>query len=475
MRRALLSWRVWVHLLVLRPLLRLVFGVSVEGRENLAGLERFVLAANHNSHLDVLLLFGVLPVERIPATRPVAAEDYFRRRRVLFRVVDALLRPIWVVRGERTGAAVETMARTLESGGSIIIFPEGTRGEPGTIGRFRTGVARLAERHRDVPTIPVFLHGPERALPRDSTVPLPIWNRVIIGPARTFGPECPDVARALESMVRELSESETAGRHRRIERPRRCLVLAVLGIDGSGKSTVSRGVAEALSARERVCRVSDRLEFYEGGVCRTVRSLPSEQVRQALGRYAKAAGTLKRYKIPKLAELLLRDHLLAELRRWHRPDVAVTDGSPVINLTAWARLYREELFDPRVSAAVLRALTGGEAGPETAGLGELAALRRLRLARLSLPDAVVMLDVDPAEAVRRIRARGEPLQVHETEEKLSRLREAYHMVCEVLRDEFALPVGILDGSLEPESSTSSVLGLIEAARARRVTDGSRRD
>ena len=476
MPRALLSWRVWMHLLVLRPLLRLVFGVIVEGREHLAGLEQFVLAANHNSHLDVLLLFNVLPVAKIPSTRPVAAADYFRRRRVLYRVVDAVFRPIWVVRGEGAGTALDAMARTLESGGSILIFPEGTRGTPGEIGRFRSGVGRLAERNPELPTIPVFLHGPERALPRNSTVPLPIWNRVIIGPARYFGPKCPDVARSLEAMVRELSESETAGRHRRIERPRRCLTLAVLGIDGSGKSTVSRAVAVALSERDRVCRVGDRLEFYEGGVCRTVRALPSEQVRQALGRYAKTAKTLKHYKIPKLAELLLRDHLLDELRRWHRPDVAVTDGSPVINLTAWARLYREELFDPRVSAAVLRALTGSEAESDQAGmpeLPELATLKRLRLARLSLPDAVVMLDVDPAESVRRIQARGEPVQAHETEEKLTRLRGAYRMVCDVLREEFALPVAILDGSLDPDRLTASTLRLVEETRERRRTDDDR--
>jgi 1-acyl-sn-glycerol-3-phosphate acyltransferase len=477
-RRALLSLRVWLHLLLLRPLLRLLFGVSVEGRNNLAGLEQFIVAANHNSHLDVLLLFSVLPVRLIPSTRPVAAGDYFRRRPVLFRVVDYLFRPIWIDRGEKSGAAMRAMARTLATGGSVIIFPEGTRGAPGKIGRFRSGVGRLAERHPDVPTIPVFLCGPEKALPKDSAVPLPIWNRVIIGPARHFGSDCPEIAGSLESMVRELSESETATRHRRIERPRSCFTLAVLGIDGSGKSTLSQRAAMALSATRRVCRVSDRLEFYEDGVCRTVRALPSEQLRQALGRYAKTARSLKHYKIPKLAELLLRDHLLRELRRWHRPDIAVTDGSPVINLTAWARLYKEDLFDRRVSAAAMRILTGRDAGcgDTSAGLRELpelAALERLHLARLSLPDAVVLLDVDPAESVRRIHARGEPVQAHETEEKLSRLREAYLMVCEVLRDEFDLPVAILDGSLDPASLTSSALQLVAATRDREVTDAGR--
>ena len=234
-RRTILSLRVWIHLLLLRPLLRLLFGVSVEGRKNLVGLDQFIIAANHNSHLDVLLLFSVLPRRKITSTRPVAAGDYFGRRRVLFRIVDYLFRPIWVVRGEKSGAAMEAMTRTLAAGESIVIFPEGTRGATGEIGRFKTGVGRLAERFPNVPSIPVFLCGPEKALPKDSAVPLPIWNRVLIGPPQRFGPDCTNIAGSLEAMVRELSESETAHRHRRIQRPKSCFTLAVVGIDGSGK------------------------------------------------------------------------------------------------------------------------------------------------------------------------------------------------------------------------------------------------
>ena len=470
----ILSLRVWIHLLLLRPLLRLLFGVSVEGRKNLVGLDQYIIAANHNSHLDILLLFSVLPISKITRTRPVAAGDYFGRRRVLFRVVDYLFRPIWILRGEKSAAAMEAMTQTLAAGESIIIFPEGTRGAAGEIGRFKTGVGRLAGRFTDVPSIPVFLCGPEKALPKSSAVPLPIWNRVLIGPPQRFGPDCTDIAGSLEAMVRELSETETANRHRRIERPKRCFVLAVIGIDGSGKSTLSRRVAMALSEGGTICRVSDRLEFYENGVCRTVHALPSERLRQALGKYAKTAKSLQRYKVPKLAELLLRDHLLGEACRWHRPAVAVMDGSPLINLTAWARLYKEELFDPRFSAAAIRILTGqdepGATPPELEHLPELSALRRLRLTHLNLPDAVVMLDVDPELCVRRIHERGKRVQAHETEERLSKLREAYLMVCETVRTELDLPVAILDGKLDPDSLASSALQLVASTRRDEVSD-----
>ena len=255
--RPLLAPRTWLHLLVLRPLLRLLFGISVEGREHLAGLDRFILASNHNSHLDVPLLFSVLPPRRLAALRPVAARDYFDERPLLFRFVNLLFRPVWIDRAGPSDRAVDAMLAALEAGDNLIIFPEGTRGAPGKIGRFRSGVGRLAERHPELPVIPVFLHGPEKALPKESALPLPIWNRVLVGPPQRFASRT-DIVPALEAMIRELSESESAKRHRRIERPRDCLTLAVLGTDGSGKSTLSRRVAAELSRTRRVARVSDR-------------------------------------------------------------------------------------------------------------------------------------------------------------------------------------------------------------------------
>lgn len=459
------SLRTLIHLLVLRPLLRLLFGVSVEGRENLEGLGQFIVAANHNSHLDLPLLFGVLPVRAIAETRPVAARDYFERRAVLFQLVRYLFSPVWITRGGPTEDALAAMRDALDQGKNVIIFPEGTRGTPGEMRPFRSGVGRLAEAYRDVPVVPFFLHGPERALPKHSAVPLPIWNRVVIGPPRRFTAGCTDIAAALERMVRELSQSETAHRHRRVQRSGRCLTVAVLGIDGSGKSTLSRRICEELSKRNRVLRVSDELEFYHEGSCTTLRSLPSEKVRQALARYTKTAKSLKHYKIPKLAELLLRDHLLGEVRRWHAPEIAVMDGSPLINMTAWARLYKEELHDPKIAGAAIRVLSGRDENLHDSAesllrVPELSVMRRLRITRLHLPDAVVMLDVDPAVSMERIRRRGERVQAHETEDKLARLREGYLMVCEVVRSEFATPIRVLEGNLDLDRLTSATLEFI---------------
>ncbi|HZD05748.1 MAG TPA: lysophospholipid acyltransferase family protein, partial [Longimicrobiales bacterium] len=253
------------HVLLLRPLLKLVFGVGVEGRENLDGMEQMILVANHNSHLDTLLLFQLLPRRLIPRTHPVAALDYFGERRWMLALARFLFRPVWIRRGEGSEEALEGMRERLRAGHSVIVFPEGTRGEPGDMTRFRKGVGRLAGDFRHVPVVPVFLAGAERALPRSAAVPVPVWARVVVGLPQRFEGRAAEVAGALERMVRELGDSEMGRRHRRRVRPRHVPTVAVLGIDGSGKSSLSRELARHLSDRWRVCLVSDRTELFEAG------------------------------------------------------------------------------------------------------------------------------------------------------------------------------------------------------------------
>lgn len=445
--------RLTIHFAILRPFVKLVFGVRITGLYHLRDLDRFIVIANHNSHLDVFLLFYLLAGRDIIRTHIVAEETYFARSTIIFRMVGFLFRPVWIRRGDPDleGDPLAAIKDVLDAGDNLIVFPEGTRGEPGVMQPFKSGLGRVMCEYRGIPIVPVFLSGAERVLPKGSPVPLPFWTHVVVGPPQLGTGPHRAITHHLETTLKALAAAASAQRHRRKRKARVPVPsVAVIGIDGSGKSTVSRSLARDLSDTGVSCLVSDRLQFFLDGDEQSVQPLMLERVRGAIGKYAKSAKSMKSYKIPKLAELILRDRLLDELRRWYAPGLIVQDGSPLLNMTAWATLYRTEPLDDSDYARAMAFMSGerdaiGCNDPLFAQLPELRTLDRLGLTHLKLPQVVVFIDCPPATACERIASRGERLQVHETEEKLTRLKAAYHMVCRITSEHRGIPTITIDG------------------------------
>ena len=161
--------------------------LEVVGRENLPLDRSFVMICNHSSHLDAVCLLASLPLTRVHHAFPVAAADYFfstRLRSVLSTIaVNAL--PV----ERHNGDGVEVCRRLLtDSKTVLIIFPEGTRTCSGSLGRFRSGVARLVA-GTDIPVVPCYLSGAFEAWPKGRSLPRLGVLRLRIGRPRTF----PDV------------------------------------------------------------------------------------------------------------------------------------------------------------------------------------------------------------------------------------------------------------------------------------------
>jgi 1-acyl-sn-glycerol-3-phosphate acyltransferase len=150
---------------VLGPILRLMFRPRVEGAENIPGTGPVILAGNHLTFIDSMIL-------PLVCARPVyfiGKDEYVTGKGVKGRLMAWFFTTCGMIPVDRDGghggvAALMTGRRVLDEGKIFGIYPEGTRSPDGRLYRGRTGIARLALM-TGAPVVPFAMIGTDKVQP----------------------------------------------------------------------------------------------------------------------------------------------------------------------------------------------------------------------------------------------------------------------------------------------------------------------
>ncbi len=135
----------------------------VTGREHLQNGKHYIVIANHQSLLDILAVCAALPIN----FKFLAKRELFQIPLMGWGMASAGYIPVDRASHKSGREAVQKIARVLNMGVSVLLFPEGTRSPDGKIQAFKMGAFKLA-RDNKVEILPVVVDGTGQALPKKS-------------------------------------------------------------------------------------------------------------------------------------------------------------------------------------------------------------------------------------------------------------------------------------------------------------------
>ncbi len=170
--------------LIVKPLVLIVLGLNLRGKKRLPLNGPAVIVANHNSHLDTMVLMSLFPLFKMHKVRPVAAADYFLKNRFITWLSLKIIGIIPLDRGGNVdkNTIFDECHKALDNDEILILFPEGSRGQPDRMSSLKKGVYYLIKDRCGVAVTPVVMHGLGYALPKGEALLVPVNVDVIIGP-----------------------------------------------------------------------------------------------------------------------------------------------------------------------------------------------------------------------------------------------------------------------------------------------------
>lgn len=174
-----------VYSVALRALLKIIVGVKIDDAKFLLNEEQFIIVANHNSHLDTMAIMASLPSKIIHKVKPVAAADHFGKsnfQAILSRyLINALLIKRKRDKEDPLNDPINLMIKALDDGYSLIIFPEGTRGQPEIQQPIKPGIGYVLSQRPTIKYVPAYMKGMGKAMPKDDSLIIPFTSSLVYG------------------------------------------------------------------------------------------------------------------------------------------------------------------------------------------------------------------------------------------------------------------------------------------------------
>ena len=174
--------------LFLLGLIRALTGAQARWQGCPPKAEQRIYFANHQSHADLVLMWAALPAELRSITRPIAAKDYWTKTPFKKWLTTTVFNAIYVDRTKTSDQdPLEPLIDALTQGDSVILFPEGTRGNQEEPQKFKSGLYNLAQRFPNVVLVPAWINNVQRVMPKGEIVPVPILCSVTFGAPIALG------------------------------------------------------------------------------------------------------------------------------------------------------------------------------------------------------------------------------------------------------------------------------------------------
>jgi 1-acyl-sn-glycerol-3-phosphate acyltransferase len=174
----------FIYSFLMRGILRWIIGVKWDRASFLSEEKQFIIIANHNSHLDTMTLLASIPSRILPKVKPVAASDYFGDTPFKAKLSGYFVNALLISRSEGSNA-IRQMKKALDDGYSLILYPEGTRGNPEEEQELKPGIALLLSLCPQVKYVPAHLTGMGKALPKGDNLLIPYESSLVYGKPRS--------------------------------------------------------------------------------------------------------------------------------------------------------------------------------------------------------------------------------------------------------------------------------------------------